>query len=168
VLAFRRILYGATTVILVLLVSLAGLEIGLRIYSLVKPNADIEFYRYAKLMKAAAPGSGMGFRHEPGTSLRLFRVDVEIDGRGFRDIEGGFDGSEDVVRVGLLGDSITFGWGVPYGDRFSEIIEREWSGAGPERFELLNTGHGNYGTVQELAVLRELLADEPLDGVIQV
>jgi len=39
-------------------------------------------------------------------------------------------------RIALLGDSITFGWGVAYGDRFSERQERIWSEAAGVPVEL--------------------------------
>jgi lysophospholipase L1-like esterase len=115
-------------------------------------------------MKAAAPGSGMRFRHAPGSRHRLFGVDVDIDSRGFRDVERP---PGDATTIVLLGDSITFGWGVRYGERFSEILEHEWS-AGGRPVELVNTGHGNWNTAQEYAALEELFATTPLDGILQV
>lgn len=163
----RGVFTGALTVVATLLLTLVVLEIGLRVYSRIKPNVDIEFYRYARLMKAASPGSGVGFRHTPNASHRFFGVDVDIDARGFRDAEIPESRRPGETRVALLGDSVTFGWGVAYGERFSEILEHEWSRAGAP-FELVNTGHGNWGTAQERAALEELLAAEPLDGVLQV
>jgi lysophospholipase L1-like esterase len=160
----RRWLLGAAGVLATTAVTLVLLEAALRVYSRITPNADVEFVRYANAMKAAAPGSGMRFRHAPGSRHRLFGVDVSIDSRGFRDVEPGR--GEDAARVVLLGDSVTFGWGVPYGERFSEILERDWSTRAP--VELINTGHGNWNTAQECAALRELFAESPPDGVLQV
>jgi lysophospholipase L1-like esterase len=162
----RRLLFGAASVLLTLLLTLALVEAGLRLYSRVTPNVDVEFYRYATLMKGAAPGSALGFRHAPDTHARLFGVDVAINSRGFRDAEIPAGKRAGETRVALLGDSVTFGWGVPYGDRFSEILEREWSRDGAP-MELVNTGHGNWNTAQEAAALSELLAGDPLDGILQ-
>src|SRR5205823_12294784 len=55
---------------LVAVVCLVGLEAGLRVYCLVKPNADVEFFRYANLMKANVNGSREEFhvRSEEHTS----------------------------------------------------------------------------------------------------
>jgi lysophospholipase L1-like esterase len=156
------------SVTLVILFCLVLLEIGLRVYCAITPNVDVEFYRYANLMKRSAPGSEVGFRHEPGSRLRLFGVDVEIDSRGFRDVEHARPRPPGTTRLLLLGDSITFGWGVPYGERFSEILEERWSAALGRPCEIVNTGHGNYNTAQESALLHELPADEPADGVLQV
>lgn len=162
----RRLAFGAAGVALALVACLVLLEIGLRIYSRITPNVDVEFYRYASLMKGAAPGSGVVFRHKPDTDETFFGVDVRINSRGFRDAEWAKP-APGQRTIALLGDSITFGWGVPYGDRFSELLEQDWSRPdGP--VTLLNTGHGNYNSVQEYATLAEAFADMPVDAVLQV
>jgi lysophospholipase L1-like esterase len=162
----RSFAFGAAGVLLTLLLCLALVELGLRVYSRVTPNVDVEFYRYASLMKGSAPGSAVVFRHAPNSHGRFFGVDVSINSLGFRDEE--FDRTDDAIRVGLLGDSVTFGWGVAYGDRFSELLERRWSEQAGRPVRLLNTGHGNYNTVQEAATLVESLADRDLDALVQV
>ncbi|MFN8176714.1 MAG: SGNH/GDSL hydrolase family protein [bacterium] len=162
-LAGRRILSGVLAVVVGLGLAFALLEGGLRLYSRITPNADVEFVRYAQLMKKAAPGSATSFRHAPRAHARLMGVDVAIDGRGYRDVP-----QSAAVRVALIGDSITFGWGVPYGKRFSEILENDWSKDLGRSVDLINTGHGNYNSAQERALLVENFADERIDGVIQV
>lgn len=163
----KRIAFGAVAVVLTCVLTLALAEIGLRVYSRVTPNVDVEFFRYARMMKAAAPGSGVVFRHAPNRHERFYGVDVDTNSRGFRDREIPATNVPGSTRIALLGDSVTFGWGVAYGDRFSEILERAWSGdAGP--VELVNTGHGNWNASQEYAALSELLDGVPLDGILQV
>ena len=49
-----------------------------------------------------------------------------------------------------LGDSTTAGWGVPLAGTAPKILEGESNAAGHGRFEVLNAGVGNYGTVQEV------------------
>jgi lysophospholipase L1-like esterase len=164
----RRFAFAVVSVVLAVVLCLALLEVGLRVYCSLQPNADVEFYRYAKLMKASAPGSRVSFRHTPGSRLELFGVDVSINSLGFRDVELVTPKPPGTTRLFLLGDSITFGWGVPYGERFSEILEREWSAATGRPFELVNTGHGNYNTAQEYALLVEELSHEACDGLLQV
>lgn len=162
-----RAVVGAGTAVLVGLVfAFVLLEAGLRAYTAIVPNADVEFVRYARLMKAAAPGSGAGFRHAPDTRVRLMGVEVATDARGFRDVPQ--PAAADGVRLALLGDSVTFGWGVAYGDRFSEGLEQRWTARLGRPVELVNTGHGNYNAVQERAILEESFAGEPIAGVVQV
>lgn len=151
-----------------LVFALVLVEGGLRVYTRLVPNADVEFVRYARLMKAAAPGSGAGFRHAPNARVRLMGVDVATDARGFRDEPRPDAAGPDGVRLALLGDSVTFGWGVSYGERFSELLESRWSDRLGRPVELVNTGHGNYNAVQERAVLEESFAEERIAGVVQV
>jgi lysophospholipase L1-like esterase len=164
---WKRVSFSVLSILLALLIALAGLEIGLRIYCAIKPNADVEFFRYANLMKASAPDSQVVFMHQPLTKLRLMGVDVEINSRGFRDVEHPLQKPAGTNRIALLGDSITFGWGVPYGQRFSELIARRWNEPAPGKFELICTGHGNYNSRQEYSILKDYLANDQLDGVIQ-
>lgn len=160
-----RFLHTAGVVVLGLAVGATLIEAGLRVYSRITPNVDVEFVRYARLMKAGAPGSAASFRHAPSTRARLMGVDVRIDERGLRD--EAFP-ERPSLRIGLLGDSIAFGWGVPYGQRFSEVLEERWGAAHGAPVEIVNTGHGNYNTAQELAIFDDVLATEPLDGLVSV
>ena len=130
-----RLLSTLLGLLLGLVLALGLVEGGLRLYSWVTPNADVEFVRYARLMKKSAAHSATSFRHLPGARARLMGVDVAIDSRGFRD-----EPKDAEVRIALLGDSITFGWGVRYGERFSEILEDEWSKALGRSVDLINTG----------------------------
>lgn len=164
---WKRVSFSALAVLLAVAIALAGLELGLRIYCAVKPNADVEFFRYANLMKASNPDLHVGFMHQPNTKLRLMGVDVEINSRGFRDVEHPQQKAPGTTRLALLGDSVTFGWGVPYGQRYSELIAQRWNEASPNKFELICTGHGNYNSRQEYSILSDYLANDNLDGVIQ-
>jgi lysophospholipase L1-like esterase len=164
----RTFVFTTLTLLLVVVICLVGLEVGLRVYCLIKPNADVEFFRYASLMKANVNGSRVVFMHQPNMSLRLMGVDVQTNSRGFRDVEYAAQKGPGTKRIGLIGDSVTFGWGVPYGQRFSEIIESRWNAPGSAPVEVINTGHGNYNTTQESAMLEDYLSADDLDGVIQV
>ena len=106
--------------------------------------------------------------HQPNTNLKLMGVDVAINSRrGFRDVEHPQQKAPGTTRIALLGDSGTFGWGVPYGQRYSEIIAQRWNEASKGKFELICTGHGNYNSRQEYSILSDHLAHDNLDGVIQ-
>lgn len=165
--AGRRFAYGALTVALSLVIVFGLLEVALRVYAAVTPNVDVEFSRYAQSMKQRTD-SGVRFLHSPSERNTFFGVEVATNSRGFRDEELPAERAADEIRIGLLGDSVTFGWGVPYGERFSERLERSWTEAEGRPVRLINTGHGNYNTVQQLAMLDEHLAADDLDALLQV
>lgn len=71
--------------------------------------------------------------------------------RGLRDGEHAFERPNGTKRILVLGDSFTFGAGVDYGERFTELLEHEGR-------EVINLGVNAYGTDQELRLYE-------LDGV---
>ena len=104
--------------------------------------------------------------HQPNTNLKLMGVDVAINSREARDVEHPQQKAPGTTRIALLGDSGTFGWGVPYGQRYSEIIAQRWNEASKGKFELICTGHV-YNSRQEYSILSDHLAHDNLDGAIQ-
>jgi lysophospholipase L1-like esterase len=79
-------------------------------------------------------------------------VPFSINSRGFRDQEYSEEKPADVFRIVMLGDSTTVGWGVPADQTVAKIMERRLNQSrvpGCHRFEVINAGVGNYGTVQE-------------------
>ena len=63
---------------------------------------------------------------------------------GWRDAEFAAEPTPGKTRVVALGDSFTFGYGVDYGDRFTEVLEAR------RDVDVLNLGVFAYGTDQEL------------------
>jgi len=87
---------------------------------------------------------------------------VRINSLGWRDPERTLAKPPGVRRVVLLGDSVTWGWGVDNGERYSDILER-WLG---EKVELINLAVPGYGTDQQYWTLSERgIAYEP-DAVV--
>lgn len=62
---------------------------------------------------------------------------------GLRDGEHDYERPHGTKRVVVLGDSFTFGVGVDYGQRFTELLEQDG-------LELINLGVNAYGTDQEV------------------
>ncbi len=119
----------------------------------------IEMWKYAKIMKRDARVDGMGHEHQPGIEARLMGTDVKINTLGLRDGEYPLEKDDDVLRILVLGDSITFGWGVDIGDTYTKVFERSLNTRGanelPCHFEVINSGVGNYNSVMEVAYLSE-------------
>jgi lysophospholipase L1-like esterase len=80
-------------------------------------------------------------------------VPVSINSEGLRDREFSLEKPPGVYRVMMLGDSTTLGWGVRQEDTAAKLLERKLNEALPPGFnhvEVINTGVGNYDTVQEV------------------
>ena len=122
-------------------------EIAVRIAFRHSLDFSMEMWKYAVALKRPLADANLGFVHAPNTSAFLMGVDVRINSQGLRDREYSLAKPAGVYRVLILGDSTTLGWGVKAEDTAAKILERE---LGP-RFEVINAGVGNYGTVQEFS-----------------
>lgn len=112
---------------------------------------DLEMWKYAKDVKREADIPGLGHDHRPNASAHLMGVPVSINSLGLRDKEYSVAKPAGVTRVLMLGDSLTFGWGVKIEDTPSKMVERALNeGAGAGKYEVINAGVGNYNTVQEV------------------
>jgi lysophospholipase L1-like esterase len=85
-------------------------------------------------------------------------AEVSFNSLGLRDREFAVDRAPNVSRIIVLGDSITFGQGVPQDLTYPKVTEAllNRSLLGPERsVEVMNFGIPGYNTLHELAQLRE-------------
>ena len=119
---------------------------------------NLEMWKYARQLKRVSEDPQQGHKHIPSRSALLMGVDVAINSHGHRNKEVAIEKSPDSVRVIMLGDSLTFGWGVSAKDTVSEQLEAHLNanGAG-KRFEVINTGIGNTNTEMQVA---RFLGDE--------
>lgn len=96
-----------------------------------------------------------GWSNRPGARAHIADgvVDyrVEINEAGFRDPERHLEAAPGVRRIALLGDSVSWGWGVDNGERFSDLLERD---LGPD-VEVLNFAVPGYGTDQQYWLFEE-------------
>jgi lysophospholipase L1-like esterase len=102
-------------------------EVGLRVVSKHWLRVyDVEMWRYARLIKTISPYPGVVEEQRANGSALLMGVQVHTDERGFRlpdpaTLARRRAGDRVVVA---LGDSLTFGWGVPEGLTFPDQLER--------------------------------------------
>ncbi len=134
-------------------------EMALRIYFRHFQDYDIEMWRYALELKTGVDDERSHI-HIPNTSSVLMGVPVQINSKGLRDYEYTYEKPVGTYRILVLGDSITFGWGVAFEKTFPKLLEamlRERNNQTRKytTVEVINAGIGNYNTRQELASLRK-------------
>lgn len=138
-------------ILLALLMSLVLIlvlgEIGTRLYTAVFTFYDIEMSRYANELKISSPNPKIGHVHRPNSSAHLMDVDVQINSDGLRDREYPVARSAK-HRIAVLGDSLTFAWGVAQQDSFENLLEESLNRLRPT--EVINFGTGNYNTEQQV------------------
>jgi lysophospholipase L1-like esterase len=140
-----------------LIFSLLALELGLRVLDRRVMIYDLEMWKYAKYVKREADDPAIGHEHVPKARARLDGVQVAINSHGLRDDEYDYAKPRDTVRILVLGDSNTFGWGVLMEATYPKQLERLLNERGPghRRYEVINAGVGNYNTAMEIAYLEK-------------
>lgn len=129
----------------VVFVYLAIVEVAVRYVVDDGMQYDLEMWKYAKALKRISEDPGIGHEHRPGTAARLMGVDVSINATGQRDRNFTQPKPEGTFRIMMLGDSLTFGWGVPQQQTVAKRLEALLNGQQPDvRYEVVNAGVGNY------------------------
>jgi lysophospholipase L1-like esterase len=119
---------------------------------------DVEMWRYARSVKKVSAYGDVVEEHQPNASAFLMGGLVRTDEHGFRlpDPATAARRRPEDRKVVALGDSLTFGWGVPEGKTFSDELERLLASECPRRAGMAgttvwNAGIGNCNTSMELA-----------------
>jgi lysophospholipase L1-like esterase len=117
----------------------------------------IEMWKYAKEVKQRSANPLMSHEHAPNREAHLMGVDVRTGSQGLRDRDYTFEKGAGEHRILVLGDSLTFGWGVPVERTYPKILERTLNNASANGrvYQVINAGVGNYNTVQEVAYFKE-------------
>ncbi len=145
----KRILFPLLTVAVCLVVIFLCIETYVRVVIDDGKQFDLEMWKYAKEVKIVDPDPLIGHRHGPNRKAFLMGVWLQTNSQGLRDREYSFEKPAGVLRVLMLGDSLTEGWGVPEQDTFVRRVERLYSDHGVKA-EVINTGVGNWNTIQEV------------------
>lgn len=148
----RSLTFGLAAVVIGVFVFFALFEVGLRIAFHRSMDFDIEMWKYATTIKRVAADPAVAHEHAPGTQAFLMGVDVRINALKLREKDYGYAKPKGVKRVLMLGDSLTFGWGVPFAETTSKQLEKGLNGGGGgTTWQVINAGVGNYNTSQEVA-----------------
>ena len=129
------------------------LEVAFRLEFYHSKDFAMEMWKYAVRLKRPVINPDLSFVHVGNSHAFLMGVDVRINSQGLRDYEYPFEKRPGTYRIMMLGDSTTFGWGVPLENTTAKILERNLNNGrttGNKKFEVINAGIGNYDTVQEV------------------
>jgi len=133
------------------LLGLVGVEITLRLFH---PQLLVRTYGLF------VADESRSFKLKPNFSGNQvtpeFAVPININSKGLRDDEVEFEKPENYKRVLVLGDSFTFGSGVSsentYSNQLEALLNHRQTG---EIWQVVNSGVGAYGTLQEYVFLEE-------------
>ena len=101
------------------------------------------------------PADVLGWQLPPNFEGRgIFSEYIRTNGQGLRDIEHSFKKEHGTLRVLGIGDSFTFGWGVPVEDAFMKQLERQLVEIAGEKVETINAGVPGYGLNQYYIYLK--------------
>jgi hypothetical protein len=131
-------------------ISLIIVEIAIRV---LDPLGVSYFEAASRYHLDKLPDPILVYKHAPSLQRTYQGVRVSINKLGLRDrnLEKKQDGE---LRILLLGDSVTFGWGVPIEASFGRKLESTLASKLGRPVRTVNAGVGSYNTVQEYAVLR--------------
>ena len=116
---------------------------------------ELEMWKYARDVKVRDPRPDLGHRHRPNAEAQLMGVDVRTSSQGLRGPDIAEQAAPGVARIAFVGDSTTLGWGVAERDTFAARVIADLVKAG-RKVDGFNLGVGNYNTLQELTLFREV------------
>jgi hypothetical protein len=136
----RNILIG----VVALLIGVLGAELLLRLLDISYP---VYVWTHPVRGLAHIPGA------EGGPKVNGGRW-VEINSDGWRGPDVPLEHPRNTFRIALLGDSFIEAFEVPFQETAGEVLERRLSSLWNTPVEVLNFGHGGYGTGQQLLTLQ--------------
>ncbi|MDD9967193.1 MAG: SGNH/GDSL hydrolase family protein [Myxococcales bacterium] len=162
--ANRAALRLALLVVSVLL-PFAGFEAGLRIWSPVSfraPQPRLPGDIWREVLHVRSPIPGLSYELAPRRETFATGVPIATNAQGMRSYEL-LAKSHHVRRVAVVGDSYTFGFGVPMHQTFVAETERLLNGSDRDarQYEFLNFGVGGYSSRDEALVVEHKVL--PLD-----
>jgi hypothetical protein len=92
---------------------------------------------------------------KPNLDVSFRSVPVRTNEAGWRDAPFLLEKGDDTVRIVAIGDSVLFGWAVPAGRRYADLLEQMLNRRYPGRtWEIMVFAVPGYNLVMELEVLR--------------
>lgn len=152
----KHALTSSTLALLGMCLSLLLLEAFIRIVDLDGVSYYPEARRYFSNMVSSET---LFYEHRPYYEDELQGVTVHINAHGLRDDFHAFKKQDGTIRILMLGDSVTFAWGVEQEDSYSKELESMLAQDGllqtGKKVEVINAGVGSYNTYQEMNYLKQ-------------
>ena len=145
----RKLVFDVLVVILSLSTIVLVIEAYVRFIADDGMQYDLEMWKYARDVKQISADPLLAHEHAPNRHSVLMGVYFQTNSKRLRDREFSYDRKPGALRILMLGDLLTVGWGVPVEQTFSKRIEKLFAADGVGA-EVINTGVGNYNTIQEV------------------
>jgi lysophospholipase L1-like esterase len=145
----REYIFNVILLFSALVVAVICTEFFVRMFINNGMQYDIEMWKYARDVKRVSNDPLIGHEHRPNAKAVLMGVEFDTNSKGLRDREIPYARTPGVRRILMLGDSGTVGWGVAFDETFPKRIEKAYAEKG-DKVEVINTGVGNYNTIQEV------------------
>ena len=115
----------------------------------------------------ADPDPELVFRFRPGYDGTMFAAPARFNSLGIRDNQEPTTETANEFRIILLGDSVTYGLGVPLENTFAKVLERLLNeNDSSRRYRAYNAGVPAYNTGQAYRLLTRLVAPLKPDLVV--
>jgi lysophospholipase L1-like esterase len=145
----RKIIFDLLAILMGIGITALGMEVAVRAFVDDGMQYDLEMWKYALEVKGISSDPLIGHNHRPNRHARLMGVQFDTNSKGLRDREFSYEKPPGKLRIVMLGDSLTVGWGAKFDQTFSKRIERMYADRGIQA-EVIDTGVGNYNTIQEV------------------
>ena len=150
-----KVAFNLLLIVVASIICLIGLEISTRTVVDTGTIYELEMWKYAREVKMRDGRPALGHRHRANAHAALMNVDVRTDSHGLRGPEITDQAAPGVARVAFVGDSIAMGWGVEEKETFAHQVIEGLTKAG-YKVDGFNLGVGNYNTLQELTLFRQV------------
>ncbi len=145
----RKILSNLLATLIGVAIAVLCIEVAVRAFFDDGKQFDLEMWKYALEVKGISSDPLIGHNHRPNRQAFLMGVQFDTNSKGLRDREFSYEKPPGRLRIMMLGDLFTVGWGAKFDETFPKRIERMYADRGIQA-EAINTGVGNYNTIQEV------------------
>ena len=145
----RKILSNLLATLIGVAIAVLCMEVAVRALFDDGKQFDLEMWKYALEVKGVSSDPLIGHYHRPNRQAFLMGVQFDTNSKGLRDREFSYEKTPGRLRILMLGDLFTVGWGAKFDETFPKRIEGMYADRGIQA-EAINTGVGNYNTIQEV------------------